>query len=60
MRRSNSGHPPPTHMVSSTSLCVRSATNVDPLQAQKVLQISEGEGRNTHKIDYDERNPFCA
>jgi hypothetical protein len=41
-------------------LFVHCATNVDPLQAQKVLQISEGEGRNTHKIDYDERNPFCA
>ena len=30
------------------------------LQAKKVLQISEGEARNTHKIDYDERNPFTV
>jgi hypothetical protein len=28
------------------------------LQAQKVLQISEGEARNAHRIEYDEKNPF--
>ena len=31
-------------------------------KARKVLAKSEQEGRNAHKIDYDERNPFviCA
>jgi hypothetical protein len=27
-------------------------------KALKVLQKSEMQGRNEHKIDYDERNPF--
>ena len=27
-------------------------------KAQKVMQKSEKEGRNEHKIDYDEMNPF--
>ena len=31
-------------------------------KARKVLAKSEQEGRNAHKMDYDERNPFviCA
>ena len=31
-------------------------------KARKVLTISEKQGRNAHKLDYDERNPFvvCA
>jgi coatomer protein complex subunit alpha (xenin) len=31
-------------------------------KARKVLQKSEGEGRNAHQLNYDERNPFvtCA
>ena len=27
-------------------------------KAKKVLQIAEGEARNAHRIEYDEKNPF--
>jgi hypothetical protein len=44
--------------VSSSSLPLPFYPSVPFLQAQKVLQKSEQQGRNEFVIDYDEMNPF--